>query len=257
MVLSWLRQRRRERLKSQPFPREWLEVLHRNVFHYERLSQLERAKVRGDLRVLVAEKNWEGCGGLQMSDEIKVTTAAQACLLLLGFDDEYFDWVLSILVYPDTFLAPDQIVIDGSVLLEGQSDRDGEAWYRGPVILSWADVLSAGRRKSDGCNVVLHEFAHQLDMQNGRSPDGIPALGSRVEYERWQQVMQAEFDQLVADCQGHRPTPLDCYGTTDRSELFAVATECFIGQPRELARMRPQLYGILRDYYRQDPASRY
>jgi Mlc titration factor MtfA (ptsG expression regulator) len=256
MILSWLKRRRRRRLAREPFRGEWLEILTRNVRHYARLTEPERAKLRGDVAILVAEKNWEGCGGLQMNDEIKVTVAALASLLLLGFDDEYFNAVLSILVYPDAFVAPDQIVTEGGLVLEGESSRDGEAWYRGPVILSWADALAAARGQADGHNVVVHEFAHQLDMQNGRAADGIPRLRSREGYERWERVLQAEYDQLVEDCRQHRPTPLDCYGTTDLSELFAVATECFIEQPRRLLHSRPQLYALLQDYFRQHPATR-
>jgi Mlc titration factor MtfA (ptsG expression regulator) len=256
MAFSWLKQRRRRRLNAQPFPGVWLETLSRNVHHYARLRESEQAKLRDDLRILVTEKNWEGCGGVEMTDEIKVTVAAQASLLLLGFQDEYFDMVLSILVYPDAYVAPEQTVTEGGVVLEGESDREGEAWYRGPVILSWADALAGGRRLSQGSNLVLHEFAHQLDMQNGRFADGTPRLGTRDQYARWQAVMHAEFDRLNDDCRRGLTPLLDCYGTTDLSEFFAVATERFFERPRQMARLLPRLYSILREYYRQDPAAR-
>jgi Mlc titration factor MtfA (ptsG expression regulator) len=256
MVLSWIKRRRRGRLVAAPFPEAWKQILLANVYHYARLADSEQAKLHDDLRVLVAEKNWEGCGGLQINDEIKVTIAAQASLLLLGFQDEYFDNVLSILAYPDAYVAPGQTISKGGLVLQGDSGREGEAWYRGPVILSWADALAGGREEHDGDNLVLHEFAHQLDMLGGRVADGTPPMPTRAQHDRWQMVTRAEYDRLVHDCHHGRRVLLDCYGTTDMSEFFAVATECFFERPREMSRLHPQLYAVLRDFYRQDPGSR-
>jgi Mlc titration factor MtfA (ptsG expression regulator) len=256
MLFTWLKRRRRRRLLDQPFPEEWLEILSRNVFRYARLDESEQAKLREDLRILVAEKHWEGCGGLTMTDEIKVTIAAQASLLLLGFRDEYFHMAPTVLVYPDAYVAPDRTITKGGVVLVGESHREGEAWYRGPIVLSWADALAGGRCQSGSDNLVLHEFAHQLDMQNGRVVDGTPLLVTREQYHRWQEVMSAEFDRLDRDCRRGRPTLLDCYGATDVGEFFAVATECFFERPREMSDRHPRLYETLQDYYRQDPARR-
>lgn len=256
MFLSWLKRHRRQRLLAQPFPDHWTEILAHNVYHYELLTEPEQAKLRDDLRILIAEKNWEGCGGLTMTDEIKVTIAAQAALLLVGFEGEYFEMVQSILVYPDAYVAPDQTITKGGVALEGDSHREGEAWYRGPVVLSWVDVLAGGRHKGDGDNLVLHEFAHQLDMQNGCTTDGTPPLATRQQYDRWQEVMTAEFRRLERDCSRGRRTLLDCYGTENIAEFFAVSTECFFEQPTEMLQQHPQLYEVLRDFYNQDPAER-
>ena len=255
-MFAWIKQRRRRKLVQQPFPDEWLDILRRNVAHYARLSPGEQAKLRDNLRVFASEKNWEGCGGLAVDDEIKVTIAAQACLLVLGFEGEYFDAVQSILVYPTAYIAPDRTISKGGVVFEGESDREGEAWYRGPVILSWADALAGGAGQSGGDNLVLHEFAHQLDMQNGQETDGTPTLSSREQYRRWQEVMTAERRRLERDCRHRRTTLLDCYGATDMGEFFAVATECFFEQSSQLSERHPDLYQILRDYYRQDPAAR-
>jgi Mlc titration factor MtfA (ptsG expression regulator) len=252
MLFSWLNRRRRRHLITRPFPDEWLDVLDRNVYHYAHLSEPARATLRDDLRILVAEKTWEGCGGLTMSDEIRVTIAAQAALLLGGFRDEYFDAVQSILVYPDAYIAPDATITRGGVVLEGDSAREGEAWHRGPVVLSWADAQAGGRGEVEG-NLVLHEFAHQLDMRGGPA-DGIPPLATRTQHERWQRVMQAELRRLERDCRRGRRTLLDCYGATDMSELFAVATEYFFTAPRDLTRQHRELYTILADFYGQDPA---
>jgi MtfA peptidase len=256
-VLCWLNDRRRRKLRMQPFPTAWEQILQNNVRVCAPLNEAEQSKLRSDMNVFVAEKNWEGCGGLVVTDEHKITIAAQACLLVLAFENEYFDLVQSILVYPDAYVAPSRSVTREGIVLEGDSAREGEAWYRGPVILSWSDVLAGGRRQSSGHNLVWHEFAHQLDMQNGRQVDGTPKLATVREYERWQQVIGEEFTHLEQDCRHGRRVLLDCYGATDLGEFFAVATECFFGRPRELAHEHPSLYGILRDFYRQDPAVRF
>ena len=178
-MFDWLKQRARQRLLSTPFPDAWSGILNRNVKHYSLLTQAEQAKLRDDLRVLIAETNWEGCGGLAINDEVQVTIAAQASLLLLGFQDQYFDMVESILVYPNAFVAPDHTEIGEGLELVGESSNEGEAWYRGPVVLSWPDALAGGRGESGGRNLVVHEFAHQLDMENGDVNDGTPSLAGR------------------------------------------------------------------------------
>jgi hypothetical protein len=256
MLLSLLQKRRRRRLLATPFPESWHEIIRRNVRLFATLSPREQSKLCDDLRILVAEKNWEGCGGLTMSDEIKVTVAAQASLLLLGLKHNYFSMVKSILVYPDAYVAPDQTITKGGLVLEGESHREGEAWYLGPVILSWNNVLAAGRGKGDGSNLVLHEFAHQLDMQNGRTIDGTPPLDSAQQYDRWQRIVKSEYQRLQRDCELGRYTVLDCYGASHIGELFAVATEAFFERPQEMRLQHPELYQVMRDYFHQDPAAR-
>ncbi len=255
-MFSWWKNRRRRKLAAAPFSDAWTEILHRNVKHYAHLSPSEQDKLRDDLRILVAEKYWEGCGSMQIDDEVKVTIAAQAALLLLGFKDQYFDNVQSVLVYPDTYVAPDRKVTRAGVVVESQSSRFGEAWYRGPVILSWPGVLAGGRDETGSNNLVLHEFAHQLDMLNGDIVDGTPPLETQEQYERWQQVIHAEHSRLIHDCRSGRPTVLDCYGTMNIGEFFVVATECFFQAPIEMAQFHGELYDILRNYYKQDPATR-
>ena len=244
MLFDWLKRRRRRRLLARPFPEAWRGYLRRNVAHYEYLSEAERAKLRDDLRVFVAEKNWEGCGGLAMTDEIKVTIAAQACLLVLALDHNYYDRVLSVLVYPHGYR--DEANGEG---------RSGEAWYRGPVVLAWEDVRYEGRHPREGHNVVFHEFAHQLDMLDG-GINGTPPLRDAAQARRWHDVMTAEYKRLVAASERGRATLLDHYGATDEAEFFAVCTECFFDRPVEMRREYPQLYDLLREYYRQDPAER-
>lgn len=254
MILRWFQRHRRRTLRAQPFPDEWPTYLERNVHFYRNLSEQEQRKLRDDVRILVAEKHWEGCRGFHVTDEVKVTIAAQAALLVLGLKEQYFDNVQSILVYPTAYVAPGKTITPAGVVLEGDSSREGEAWYRGPVILSWDDVLRGGRQDHDGRNLVFHEFAHQLDMQNGRATDGTPPLETNEQYKRWRTVLRSEYTQLVRDCEhGHR-TLLDCYAATNVAEFFAVATECFFERPRRMKRRHPALYEILSGYYRQDPA---
>ncbi len=263
MVFSWLKWLwqdtspiGRRQLLDEPFPAEWLSYLHKNVGHYHRLSEGEQAKLRDDLRVFIAEKNWEGCGGLQITDEIKVTIAAQACLLVLGMEHECYDRVKSILVYPRGYRAPSGSEGATGVIYEGGQERAGEAWYRGPVVLSWADVLAEGQNPGSGHNLVFHEFAHQLDMLNGVI-DGTPPLRDSEQHRRWQEVMTQEYERLIEESERGRATLLDQYGTKDEGEFFAVATECFFDRPIDMRRRHPRLYEILREYYRQDPARRW
>src|SRR5262249_15753958 len=152
---------------------EWSESLRRNVWHYAYLAETERKKLRNDLRIFAAEKNWEGCGGLQLTDEMKVTISALACLLVLADDQNLYPQIQSILVYPHQYAVRGPRATPAGIVTEEPQDRLGEAWYRGPVILSWDDVLAGGQGKGRGQSVVLHEFAHALDMQD-RVFDGTP-----------------------------------------------------------------------------------
>jgi Mlc titration factor MtfA (ptsG expression regulator) len=256
MFLSWLRQRRRRRLLAEPFPETWLHYLNSNVAHYSHLPEVDQAQLRDDLRVFIAEKRWEGCGGLQLTDEMKVTIAAQACLLVLHLPrDDPYARVTSILIYPRGFLIPSQYRGTDVVFDRGHAVL-GQAVYRGPVIISWEHALSEGRNPQEGRNVVFHEFAHQLDMLNGMV-DGTPDLrGVPVSPERWHSVMGREFRRLSDASEQGRATLLDEYGATNEGEFFAVATECFFDRPLDMHRRHPRLYELLRDYYRQDPAAR-
>ena len=254
-MLSWWRTRRRRKLVSQPFPDSWEAALDRNFAYYRWLSDAERDKLRRDARIFIAEKYWEGCQGLEITDEIRITIAAQACLLVLGFQDEFFDRLRTILVYPAGYLVNDRRQGPGGLITESTNMRLGEAWHQGPVILSWPDVLKGGRIPNDGKNVVFHEFAHVLDMQD-HGVDGTPPLESAEQYETWQQVMTAEYDSLVMNSSMGRATLLDSYGAQNEAEFFAVATECFFEKAEDMADEQPRLYRLLKDFYKQDPATR-
>jgi len=249
-----LKTRRRNRLRSQPFPESWVTVLQRNVPHYRRLSKAEQQELEGDIQVFVAEKNFEGCGGLEMTDEIRVTIAAYASILLLNRPHDYYPRLQSILVYPDAY--PVKVVRGGpgNMVVEGHEIRAGESWRTGVVVLSWNHVLHRPAEVSDGRNVALHEFAHQLDQENSFS-DGAPALPKTSQYAAWARILGREFENLSRQAANDQPTLIDKYGATEPAEFFAVVTEYFFEKPQLLKERHPELYDELKLFYRQDPAT--
>jgi len=185
---------------------------------------------------------------------LKCPVSADA-LLLLGIEHDYYANVESILVYPNDYVAVEHIAGPGMTVSEVLSQRAGESWSRGPIVLSWSSALAGGRNALDGRNVVLHEFAHKLDLRDG-SVDGTPPLRTTNDYTEWSAVMNAEFMRLRAESAHGRTTLVDDYGATNTAEFFAVVTECFFEQSRELKRQHPSLYAVLQEYYGQDPAAR-
>jgi MtfA peptidase len=253
-MFNFFKQRRRDRVRSQPFSPAWLTTIQTNVPIFNCLPQADQRELQGHIQVFLAEKFFEGCGGLELTDEIKVTVAAQACLLLLHRDSDYYPRLITILVYPHAYVAKTIEPIGGGVALEGETARLGEAWKDGVVVLSWDDVRQGASDLHDGHNVVLHEFAHQLDQEDG-SADGAPILEHHSQYVTWARVLSDEYDQLRRDTEQGRTDVLDEYGATNPAEFFAVVTECFFEKPNQLRRKHPQLYEELKAYYRQDPAS--
>jgi Mlc titration factor MtfA (ptsG expression regulator) len=252
-MLGFLKRRRRQALRARPFPDAWLAILRRNFPLFEQLTAEDRAELQGHIQVFLAEKRFEGFQGVIITDEIRVTIAAQACLLLLHRETDYYPTMTSIFVYPSSYVAE---VIDraGGVVTERVEERLGEAWHRGPVVISWDDALAGAADVHDGRNVVLHEFAHQLDQEDGAA-DGAPLLGQRSRYVSWARVLGEAYNELRRDTVQGRRTVLDQYGATNPAEFFAVATESFFEKPAQLKRKHPELYDELKEYYRQDPAS--
>jgi MtfA peptidase len=251
--LPWVR-RRRHRLRETPLPPAWAAVVDRNVPLTARLSPEARNTLEGLIQVFLDDKTFEGCGGLEMTDEIRLTVAAQACLLLVGLDvDDPYPSLDVVRVYPQGYRAPTK-VSDGLVVVEQLDHRLGESSGRGYVVLSWRDVLRGSREPADGANVVLHEFAHQLDAQSGAA-NGAPVLGASEHYGPWAQALGQAYEQLIHDVAAQRPTAIDPYGATNPAEFFAVAVEAFFERPSRLHREHPELYGVLATYFRQDPAA--
>ncbi len=254
MLFPWSREKHRHDLLATPIPDVWRGYLSANVAAVARLTPPERAKLEDDLRVLIADKNWEGLSGLEMTEEIQVTIAAQACLLTLARERSDYPRVVSILVYPTAYVIP-SVRMEGRIVTEAVLPVQGEAVNSGHVILSWQDALAGGRGLSDGHNVVYHEFAHQLDMEAGNA-DGVPPLDDDAQVENWSEVFSAEFQTLTAALEQGQHTFLDPYAATNAAEFFAVATETFFERGAAMQRHSPRLYDALRGFYRQDPATR-
>ncbi len=251
MVFGWLRKRRRSRLVAAPFPAAWESFLDRRCSLWGTLPETGRSRLRDDLRILMAEVSWEPCGGLELTDEMRVLVAAQACLLTLGHRVDDLLAVKTILLYPSGYRAPDETMDEAGIVTEEMDDREGEAWDVGTVVLSWEDVQDDARRL-DGRNLVLHEFAHQIDLLHRLEFRDPPARGGAA-FRRWNAIMHREFAALSSR---RRDRVLDVYGAEDEAEFFAVATESFFERPSELLRVHPELYEALSAYYRQDPAGR-
>ncbi len=248
-----LMKQRRRRLRAQPFPKDWLATVEGNVAFFRRLSASDRAELLGTIQVFLAEKRFEGCGGLELTDEIRVTIAAQACLLLLHRKTGYFPRLLTILVYPSTYSVEEKRPVEGPVWEEGRMTRLGETGRTlGSMVLSWDASKSGAGDPSDGKNVVFHEFAHQLDYEN-YAADGVPGLVTREQQLSWREVMRTEFASLRAADETGIPTLLDTYGATNPAEFFAVSTEAFFERPCALRARHPKLYAELQRYFRQDP----
>ena len=264
LVAAWLAaqplvvERRRRQVRAAPFPGAWRAILRLRVPRYSRLPFPLRRELEQLVQVFVAEKDFIGCDGQRIDDEVRVTVAAQACLLLLGRRPRYFPGLRTILVYPCAFVVEKLRPEPSGVLQETRQVLSGESWSLGQVVLSWEDVLEGAAVADDGRNVVIHEFAHQLDQEKGYA-NGAPLLAARARYERWARVLGEEFARLRSrrlaqfGSPAGEPPLLSDYGATDPAEFFAVASEVFFEQPRRMAAEHPALYAELAGYYRVDP----
>ncbi len=250
---TWQRWRR-HRIGGRPFPAAWRDVLRRQVPLASRLPADLQLQLKRRMLVFIADKPVIGCRGLQVTEAMRVVIAAQACLLLLNHRGEGFPNLRQVLLYPDTFVVDRVAPAGAGVLQEQRRALAGESWSQGQVILSWADVQDGAAAPDDGRNVVIHEFAHQLDQESGVA-NGAPWLGRRERYERWSRVLGAEFEQLRQRLERGEPTLLGDYAATEPAEFFAVASEVFFEQPQALAAESPALYRELSTYYRVDPLS--
>lgn len=261
MVSVLRRYRRKSLLDSPPTPEE-VRTLASGLGVFGRLTDAQRERLVSIARILVREKSWEGCAGLELTDEICLNIAAQAALLLIGQEidpmtDPVYPNVQTVLVYPSGFVAPMPRVGPGGVVTEGHSNL-GEAHYMGqyggPIIVSWRHAREGGLDGGDGRNLVLHEFAHKLDYMDGVS-DGTPPLRDKDQLNRWRAVMTAHYTDLVRRAQRGEPSLLNYYGATNAAEFFAVSTETFFERGAELRHWMPELYGVLREYYGLETAA--
>jgi Mlc titration factor MtfA (ptsG expression regulator) len=254
----WFRDYRRKKILAVPFPSEWERHIQKNIQYYQYLNDLEKKRLRDLIQIFIAEKSWLGCNGLELTDEIRVIIAAQACLLILALPKDYYRNVKSIYVYPTTVLSPEEPigffeVSTGPSL--GPMPILGEAHHDGPVILVWDAVKRDTRHPERGHNLVYHEFAHKLDMLDG-SADGTPPLTTPEEYQRWIEICSEEYVGLCDKVDRDKPTFFDSYAATNEAEFFSVVTEVFFSKPERMKRHHPNLYQVLQHFYRQDPAQK-
>jgi MtfA peptidase len=242
----------RGRIQRRPFPPLWQATLEHSLPRYLGLSPSERKRLQGHIQVFLAEKQFIGCGGLQITEEIKLSIAAVACLLLLNERGKYFPKLRSILVYPTAYWVNSTISVGNGVIEQKREARLGESWSHDQVVLAWEQVKQDLNAWEDGQNVVLHEFAHQLDQEDGKA-EGVPILQNNSDYDRWAQVMAEEYQQLCENAERGIKTVMDSYGATSPAEFFAVATETFFEKPYSLRQNHPALYEQLHRYYQLDP----
>ena len=244
----------RARLRTGVFPAAWRSILRGRVPLYARLPVDLQLRLRQDMLVFLAEKPFLGCAGLQVTEEMRVMVAALACMPLLGARRDYYPELQRILLYPGAFVAQEHRVGDDGVHSEVARGLAGQSWAQGQVLLSWPDVQQGAADPADGSNVVIHEFAHQLDQSKGYA-NGAPPLKDRQAYRCWSAVMQSEYDALGQRLEQGEEGLINTYAATDPAEFFAVCSELFFECAAELAAQHPQLFDELRSYYRINPLS--
>jgi len=242
------------RLPTGPIPDSWYGVVEHDVPLARWLSAEERERLLRLVQVFLTEKHFEGCGGLTVTEDMKVRIAAEACLLLLNLEGPCYPTLRTVLVYPRGFVPKFAGSPGTGEIARSPVPLIGESWGDGVVVISWDDAVRGARYPADGDNVVLHEFAHQLDAEDGAA-DGAPILAPGA-LRTWGGVLSEEYERLRRDAADDRRSALDEYGATNKAEFFAVATEAFFEKPVQLEREHPALYTQLRQFYRQDPARR-
>ena len=255
-MFRWLTERRRRHLLEQPFPDAWIAILEANVAAYPLLVDGERKRLRDLVQIFVAEKNWEGAGGLEMTDEIRVTVAGTGCQMLLARDHDLFARLISIIVYPSTIILPAQPpgVFTYSRVPVGDTAVAGLANRVGAIVLAWDSALSGALDARDGRNTVIHELAHQVDYLDG-SADGAPPLAGPAR-RHWIDAFTAAFAEHKARAERGEPSLLRDYAITNAAEYFAVATEMFFEQPTKLEEALPDVYTSMAEFFGLDLANR-
>jgi hypothetical protein len=240
---------RRKEIMKQKFPEKYVQILEKQLQFYNKLSEDMKDRLHKKIMVFLEEVRFEVCQGLELNDEIRLTIAGQASMLLINHKDSFFNLLQVVLVYPSAYLAR-QANPDGTI--EESSVRLGESWTTGTVVLAWDNVLHGIRNTNDGHDVVLHEFAHQLDQEDG-SGNGAPILEGNSSYASWARVLGREYKEHKKRSKKFKKTVMDRYGATNPAEFFAVATETFFEKPQQLKKKHPELFDELKKFYKIDP----
>lgn len=241
---------KQKRLLRSPFPAQWLATIKEFLPFYSRMSSAEQQQLKQMVQLFIAEKQFFGCEGQVVTDEVKLVIAAQACLLLLNKKTKVYPDLRFILVYPSAFFTQHQAVDHTGVVSKPTHHTLGESWDNGKVIVSWDDSVKGVQNFRDGQNVVLHEFSHQLDSESG-STNGAPTLPRNL-YQAWANVLNREYERLVKSSLRNNRTFLDHYGATNPAEFFAVATEHFFEQPYKMQKNHPELFEQFKAFYKVD-----
>lgn len=247
----WAKREHRKRLLATPLSPEQRAILGRLVPILHRLPEPLRPKLEGKINLFLDQITFHGLNELEVTEAIRLSIAAQACLLVVN-STAWFDTLRTILVYPSAFRTR-RDSYDGLIVQEGHHATLGESWARGPVVLSWDHALEGGLDPDDGHNVVIHEFAHQLDNLTGHT-NGIPILPEGQDYAGWEKAMLDAYHDHVDRVEHGQRTLIDPYGATNHQEFFAEAVVTFFERPKELHREEPALYTELSELLALDPA---
>jgi Mlc titration factor MtfA (ptsG expression regulator) len=234
------------------FPLQWIELLNDNCALYRLIPEVNKPELHNLINRFIREKSFEGCAGLAITDRMRLIVAFHAALLLLNKPFDCYPLLHSVLLYPTAFNAEDIEPCGSQCVRGGYSEKIGESWQHGDVILAWDAVREESRRIRLGCNSIIHEFAHQLDQSNGAA-DGIPIISDRTAGLQWQKTIQSELKKLRRETAAGIQDVIDEYGTLDEAEFFAVASETFFCMPVAMGQQHPKLYRALRNFYQLDP----
>jgi Mlc titration factor MtfA (ptsG expression regulator) len=234
------------------FQEHWTEVLVADVPLYTLLPEDLKSKLHERIARFIASTRFEGCNGLELTEEMLVTIAAQACMLVLNREGDPYPELNTVYLYPTTFSSVQTRQDEMGIVTEGVVHRLGESWSSGTVVLAWDSVYHGARDPNDARNVTFHEFAHQLDHEDGDT-DGAPALPCRESYRSWARVFGENYAEVRERLEAGKRTLLDPYGATEPAEFFAVATETFFEKPRQLHKKHPELYAEMMEFYAMDP----
>lgn len=258
LLIAWLvgqpfyKSYRRHQIRKRPFPDAWREILRQRVPYFRKLPTDLQLQLKKHIQVFIAEKSFVGCSGVIVTDEMRVTITAQACLLILNRATDYYPSLRQILIYPGPFIVNKVETDNAGVVHPQRQILSGESWSQGQVILSWEDTVEGAAAIDDGRNVVIHEFAHQLDQETGAA-NGAPRLHGSNRYDRWSDVLSKEFAALRQRASMQEHSLLNHYGAKDPAEFFAVSSEVFFEQPHQLHAESPSLYEELRGFYCVNP----
>jgi len=248
---SYLKARRRRKIAAAPFPEAWEQILLSNVALYEIMPDDLKEHLRGLTAIFLKEKNFEGCGGQDVSDKVRVTIAGAASILLLNRKTDIYPTLQTILVYPDSYFASGNTAMGANCLHE-ETVRDGESWKRGEIIITWAQAERENSLANSSNNVVLHEFAHQLDFELGISTSIFSDLKDFADSANI--PLSEEYENLRNEVERGEWDIIDDYGAENPAEFFAVATETFFGKPSHLKSIHPKLFDELKKIYMVDPS---